>query len=157
LIYKINNTCHSHILYINSLVCVFVYQGPETHITFKTITPNSRAQKLFRTSITHFYFFTYRVPSPESQGPKNYSRPQSHTFTSLFTESRVSKAQKLFKTSITHFYFFIYRVPSLEGPKTIHDLNHTLLLLYLPSPEGPKTIQDLNHTLLLLYLLSPES
>jgi hypothetical protein len=23
-------------------------------------------QKLFRTSITHFYFFTYRVPSPES-------------------------------------------------------------------------------------------
>jgi hypothetical protein len=26
--------------------------------------------------------------------------------------------------------------PILEGPKTIQDLNHTLLLLYLPSPES---------------------
>jgi hypothetical protein len=26
--------------------------------------------------------------------------------------------------------------PELEGPKTIQDLNHTLLLLYLPSPES---------------------
>jgi hypothetical protein len=27
--------------------------------------------------------------SPQSRGPKNYSRPQSHTFTFLLTESRV--------------------------------------------------------------------
>jgi len=27
--------------------------------------------------------------SPQSRGPKNYSGPQSHTFTSLLTESRV--------------------------------------------------------------------
>jgi len=67
--------------------CLFVCRGPETHITFKTVPPNSRAQKLFRTSIAHFYFFTYQVPNP-------------------------------------------------EGPKTIHNLNHTLLLLYLPSPES---------------------
>ncbi len=70
-------------------ICASVCRGPEIHITFKIVPPNSRAQKLFRTSITHFYFFTYRVPSPE--GPK------------------------LFKTSITHFYFFTYRVPSPES------------------------------------------
>ncbi len=84
--------------------------------------------------------------SPWTRGPKNYSGPQSHTFTSLLIESRVSRAQKLFRTSITHFYFFTYWVPSLEGPKIIQDLNHTFLLLYLPSPEswiptnpGPKS------------------
>jgi len=129
-------------------------------ISLLKLSPRTRGRKNYLGPQSHTFISLLtesRVPSPESQGPKNYSRPQSHTFTSLFTESRVSKAQKLFKTSITHFYFFIYRVPSLEGPKTIHDLNHTLLLLYLPSPEGPKTIQDLNHTLLLLYLLSPES
>jgi hypothetical protein len=48
-------------------VCASVCRGPETHITFKTVPPNSRVQKLFRTSITHFYFFTYQVPSPESR------------------------------------------------------------------------------------------
>jgi hypothetical protein len=26
--------------------------------------------------------------------------------------------------------------PEFEGPKTIQDLNHTLLLLYLPNPES---------------------
>ncbi len=36
-------------------------------IPFKSVPPNSRAQKLFRTSITNFYFFTYRVPSLESR------------------------------------------------------------------------------------------
>jgi len=65
-------------------VCLSIYRGLKTQITFKIVPLNSRAQKLFRTSITHFYFFTYRVP----------------------------KAQKLFRTSITHFYFFTYRVPS---------------------------------------------
>jgi hypothetical protein len=45
--------------------CLYVCRGPETQITFKTVSPNSRAQKLFRTSITHFYFFTYRVLSPD--------------------------------------------------------------------------------------------
>jgi hypothetical protein len=33
----------------------------------KLSPPVPRAQKLFRTSITHFYFFTYWVPNPESQ------------------------------------------------------------------------------------------
>jgi len=74
--------------------------------------------------------------SPRTRRPKNYSGPQSHTFISLLTESQVPRAQKLFRTSITHFYFFTYRVSSPEGPKTIQDLNHTLLLLYLPSPES---------------------
>ncbi len=34
---------------------------------WKSVPLNSRAQKLFRTSITHFYFFTYWVSSPKSQ------------------------------------------------------------------------------------------
>jgi hypothetical protein len=38
---------------------------------WKSVPPNSRAQKLFRTSITHFYFFTYWVPSPNAQA-SNY-------------------------------------------------------------------------------------
>jgi len=137
------------ILYIKAnvvSVCLSVYRGPETQITLKTIPSNSRTQKLFRTSITHFYFFTYRIPSPESRGPKNYSGLQSHTFISLLTESQVPRAEKLFRTSITHFYFFTYWVSSPEGLKTIQDFNHTLLLLYLPSPKswvptnpGPKS------------------
>jgi len=145
------------------------YSRPQSH-TFTSLLTESRvpmAQKLFKTSVTHFYFFTYRIPipkgpktiqdlnhtflllylsNPESRGPKIYSGPQSHTFTSLLTESRVPRAQKLFRTSITHFYFFTYRIPSPESPKIIQDLNHTLLLLYLPSPEswvstnpGPKS------------------
>jgi len=31
-------------------------RGPETQITFKIVPPNLRAQKLFKISITHFYF-----------------------------------------------------------------------------------------------------
>jgi len=53
--------------------------------------------------------------SPWTRGPKNYLKPQSHTFTSLLTESWVSRAQKLFRTSITNFYFFTYRVLSPES------------------------------------------
>jgi len=49
------------ILYINSVsqfVSVSVCWGPETHITFnKIVPPNSRAQKLFRTSSSYFYFY----------------------------------------------------------------------------------------------------
>jgi hypothetical protein len=33
-----------------------VCRGPETQITFKIVPPNLRAQKLFKISITHFYF-----------------------------------------------------------------------------------------------------
>jgi hypothetical protein len=44
-----------------------VYRGPKTQVTFKIVPLVPRAQKLFRTSITHFYFFTYRVPSLESR------------------------------------------------------------------------------------------
>jgi hypothetical protein len=58
--------------------------------------------------------------SPRTRGPKNYSGPQSHTFTSLLIESRVPRAQKLFKTSITHFYFFTYQVPSPESGVSIN-------------------------------------
>jgi hypothetical protein len=53
--------------------------------------------------------------SPWTRGPKNYLKPQSHTFTSLLTESWVSRAQKLFRTSITNFYFFTYWVLSPES------------------------------------------
>ncbi len=46
------------IIYINLVslsVSVSVCQGPETHITFnKIVPPNSRAQKLFRTSSSYF-------------------------------------------------------------------------------------------------------
>jgi len=44
-----------------------VCRGPKTQVTFKTIPLVPRAQKLFRTSITHFYFFTHRAPSLESR------------------------------------------------------------------------------------------
>jgi len=37
-------------------VCVSVCRSLETQITFKIVPPNSRAQKLFRTLITLFYF-----------------------------------------------------------------------------------------------------
>jgi hypothetical protein len=36
-----------------------VCRGPKTQVTFKTVPPIPRAQKLFKSSITHFYFFTY--------------------------------------------------------------------------------------------------
>jgi len=42
-----------------------VCRGPKTQVTFKTIPPVPRAQKLFRTSIAHFYFFTYQVLNPD--------------------------------------------------------------------------------------------
>jgi hypothetical protein len=42
-----------------------VCRGPKTQVTFKIVPPVPRVQKLFRTSIAHFYFFTYRVPSPD--------------------------------------------------------------------------------------------
>jgi len=41
-------------------------------------------------------------------------------------------------------YHFFKCPPELEGPKTIQDLNHTLLLLYLPSPES--RIQSLDQS-----------
>ncbi len=79
--------------------------------------------------------------SPRTRGPKNYSGPQSHTFTSLVIESQVLRAQKLFKTSITHFYFFIYRVPNPRvltnlGPKSQHP--------GFKLPTGVPTIKESN-------------
>jgi hypothetical protein len=66
-------TANQHPIYPSKRgVCASVCRGPETKITFKIVPPNSRAQKLFKTSITHFYFFTYRVPTnpgPKSQHP----------------------------------------------------------------------------------------
>jgi hypothetical protein len=51
----------------------FIYK---TQVTFKTVPLVPRAQKLFRISITHFYFFTYRVLSPESR-PIQVSSPNT--------------------------------------------------------------------------------
>jgi hypothetical protein len=69
--------------------CLYVYasvcRGPETQITFKTFPPNSRSQNLFKTSITHFYFFTYRVPSPESWVSTNPSPKSQHLGFKLLT------------------------------------------------------------------------
>ncbi len=61
------NNKYMQILYINSVslsVCPSVCRGPETQITFnKIVPPNSRAQKLFRTSSSYFYFYVRFRPA----------------------------------------------------------------------------------------------
>jgi len=72
----------------------FVHRGLETQITFKTIPPNSKAQKLFKTSITHFYFFTYWVSSPKSrpiQVPSPNAQASNYLLGCLWSKSRTVK------------------------------------------------------------------
>jgi hypothetical protein len=57
-----------HILYIKATMVHLAVQvlkprSQKKLIPFKSVPSDSRAQKLFKTSITHFYFFTYRVLS----------------------------------------------------------------------------------------------
>jgi hypothetical protein len=64
------------------LVCQSVCRGPETQITFnKTVPPNSRAQKLFRTSSSYFLLLLLR-PFPRSNCRR--SLLLTFTFTSVF-------------------------------------------------------------------------
>jgi len=73
------------ILYINSFVCSSVCRGLETQITFKIVPPNSRA---------HFYFFTYRVPNPESQQiqvPSPNTQASNYLLGCLRSKSRTVK------------------------------------------------------------------
>jgi len=145
-------------------LCIYLYVCLSVKVlkpkSLLKLSPRTRKPKNYSRPQSH----TFTSLLTKSRGLKNYSKPQSHTFTSLLTESWVPRAQKLFKTSITHFYFFIYRIPNLEGPKIIQDLNHTLLLLYLPSLEsrGPKNYSGpQSHTFTSLLtesrVLSPES
>jgi hypothetical protein len=58
----------THILYINSF-SLSVCRGLETQITFnKIVPPNSRAQKLFRTSSSYFLFLRFRVATAVVDG-----------------------------------------------------------------------------------------
>ncbi len=118
------------------MVCLSVCRGPETQITCnKTIPPNSRAQKLFRTSSFYFYFYVcFRAATAVIDGG------------GIFGIWRVGEgAQKLFKTSSSYFLLLLLRLfPrnncrrwwgrhfwDLEGgwggPKTIQDLKFLLL------------------------------
>ncbi len=73
--------CYTHlplyILYIHSVslsVCQSVNRGFETHITFnKTVPPNSRAQKLFRASSSHFLLLLLH-PFPRSNCRHRWGR-----------------------------------------------------------------------------------
>jgi len=75
-------------------VCASICRGPETQITFKTVPLNSRTQKLFKTSITHVYFFTCRVSSPESQPiqvPSPNTQVSNYLLRCLRSKSRTVK------------------------------------------------------------------
>jgi hypothetical protein len=89
-----HQNCFTSYILIHLSVCASVCQGLETQIIFKTVPPNSRAQKLFKTSITHFYFFTYRVPSPESQPiqvPSPNTQASNYLLGCLWSKSRMVK------------------------------------------------------------------
>jgi len=85
------------IIYINSVslsVSVFVCRGPETHITFnKTVPPNSRAQKLFRTSNSYFLLLLLRS---FSRNNCRRSLLLTFTFTSVSTQQLPSSMGKVF-------------------------------------------------------------
>jgi len=74
-----------------------VYRGLETQINNKTVPPNSRAQKLFRTSSFYFLLLLLR-PFPRS----NYQRSLLLTFT--FTSV---SAQQLPEVLTSYFYFYV--------------------------------------------------
>ncbi len=85
------------ILYINSLslsVSVFVYRGPKTQISFnKIVPPNSRAQKLFRTSNSYFLLLLLR---PFSRSNCWRSLLLTFTFTSVFAQQLPSSMGEVF-------------------------------------------------------------
>jgi len=85
------------ILYINSvslLLSVSVCRGPETQITFnKTVPPNSRAQKLFKTSSSYFLFLFLR---PFSHNNCRRSLLLIFIFTSVFAQQLPSTMGEVF-------------------------------------------------------------
>ncbi len=97
------------ILYINSVslfVNVSVCRGLETQITFnKTVPPNSRAQKLFRTSSSYFLLLLLRS-FPHS----NCRRSLLLTFTFTFVS-----AQQLPEVLTSYFYFYVRFRPATAG------------------------------------------
>ncbi len=85
-------------LSISQSVYLSVYRGPETHITFnKTVTSNSRAQKLFRT-LSSYLLLLLLCPFPRN----NCWRSLLLTFTFTFVS-----AQQLPEVLTSYFYFYV--------------------------------------------------
>jgi len=75
-------------------VCLFIYRGLETQISFNKIVPsNSRAQKLFRTSSSYFLLLLLR---PFSRSNCQRSLLLTFTFTSVSAQQLPSSMGEVF-------------------------------------------------------------